>query len=118
MTAFRSMERTPANGTNHQNFNRALFLKLHAKQKDESLATIAESYFGASNLWPMVWSDNPMIDNPTSITSGTPILIRRADRISISDRAEAVRVAGVWELNPTQREAMVTQRRRDIAARR
>ncbi|WP_342364330.1 hypothetical protein [Terrarubrum flagellatum] len=118
MTAFQTGAARDGFSDVETDFSQVRFVKKHTKLKHETLMSLAQSYFGAANLWPMIWMDNEFIDNPTSVPDGAPLLIRRGDRINASDRSEAIRIANVWLLNPGQRGVMVAQRRRDIMARR
>lgn len=44
--------------------------------KDETIASIADAYYGDSNYWTTIWNDNPWIENPWIVEEGWVLELR------------------------------------------
>ena len=108
-------------------FDRNRFLKYHTvgdapppTRGVESLSLISMRYYHTYLYWPVIWLDNSdayTFLDPNKTYRGQTLLIRRHDRIGVSDKMYARKLFDTWKEPSATRAAKVEEVRRDIEAR-
>lgn len=82
---------------------------VYVVQKGDSLATIAQSVYGDSDYWTVLWKDNAWIDNPKVIYSEWKLTLRPEKPHTIETVLPANLKAKIVAAQATEAEMMQTE---------